>query len=92
MIIELAREHGYDLSASWMIGDADTDVAAGRAAGVNTLLVAHPLSVHRRTAALASVPEVADLAAAAAFIEEAQQLPSPHDDRRDHHEDLRGRR
>lgn len=77
MITELAAQHGYDLAASWMVGDADSDVAAGRAAGVSTILVAHPLSVHRRAVAPTSDREVVDLAAAAAFIRGAERLASP---------------
>lgn len=80
MIIELARKHQYDLSCSWMVGDADSDVVAGRAAGVDTLLVDHPLSAHRRSNALAPAPRVvADLAAAAAFILQTDRLPWPTD-------------
>ena len=30
-----------DLSRSWMIGDTDADVAAGRAAGCRTVLIEH---------------------------------------------------
>lgn len=34
-----AREHGFTLDAAVMIGDAETDVAAGRAAGTATVLL-----------------------------------------------------
>ena len=34
MLRSAAREHDLDLAASLMVGDRDTDVAAGRAAGV----------------------------------------------------------
>jgi D-glycero-D-manno-heptose 1,7-bisphosphate phosphatase len=34
-----AREHGIDLSSSWMIGDILHDVEAGRRAGCNTVLI-----------------------------------------------------
>lgn len=36
MLLEAARAHGIDLSASWMIGDSDKDVEAGRSAGCKT--------------------------------------------------------
>jgi D-glycero-D-manno-heptose 1,7-bisphosphate phosphatase len=36
---QAAAEHDIDLSASWMIGDNETDVLAGRAAGCRTVLV-----------------------------------------------------
>jgi D-glycero-D-manno-heptose 1,7-bisphosphate phosphatase len=36
MLLEAARAHNIDLSASWMIGDSDKDVEAGRSAGCKT--------------------------------------------------------
>jgi D-glycero-D-manno-heptose 1,7-bisphosphate phosphatase len=39
MILRLAEELDLDLEASWVIGDAPSDVAAGRAAGCRTALV-----------------------------------------------------
>ncbi len=41
LLMEAARQGGYDLKDSWMIGDAERDVEAGRAAGCRTILV-HP--------------------------------------------------
>ncbi len=34
MILAAAREHNLDISASWLIGDAERDVQAGVAAGI----------------------------------------------------------
>jgi D-glycero-D-manno-heptose 1,7-bisphosphate phosphatase len=39
MIAEAAREHGYDLFRSYVIGDSFRDMLAGRAAGCTPLLV-----------------------------------------------------
>jgi D-glycero-D-manno-heptose 1,7-bisphosphate phosphatase len=39
MLLQAAREHGIDLAASWMIGDSDIDVEAGRSAGCKTALL-----------------------------------------------------
>jgi D-glycero-D-manno-heptose 1,7-bisphosphate phosphatase len=39
MLLQAARELDLDLSRSWMVGDALTDMQAGQAAGVRTLLV-----------------------------------------------------
>jgi D-glycero-D-manno-heptose 1,7-bisphosphate phosphatase len=39
MLLDAAREHALDLPSSWMIGDSESDVAAGRAAGCRTILV-----------------------------------------------------
>jgi D-glycero-D-manno-heptose 1,7-bisphosphate phosphatase len=36
MLLEAARAHGIDLNASWMIGDSNKDVEAGRNAGCKT--------------------------------------------------------
>ncbi|OBH56350.1 histidinol phosphate phosphatase [Mycobacterium colombiense] len=39
MLVRAAREHGFDLAESAMIGDADIDMRAGRAAGTATILL-----------------------------------------------------
>jgi D-glycero-D-manno-heptose 1,7-bisphosphate phosphatase len=67
LLTRAADELGLDLAASWMIGDADTDVAAAHAAGATAVLVEHPRTAHRRTGA---VPDhtAPDLAGAAALI------------------------
>jgi histidinol phosphatase-like enzyme len=39
MLLRAAREHGIDLSRSWMIGDILDDVEAGRRAGCRTALI-----------------------------------------------------
>ena len=39
MLLAAAKEHDIDLSRSWMIGDTDSDIAAGRAAGCQTVLL-----------------------------------------------------
>lgn len=36
MLLEAAGSHNLDLSASWMIGDSETDMEAGRVAGCKT--------------------------------------------------------
>ncbi len=38
-LIRAAEEHGLDLSASFMVGDRLTDIAAGKAAGCRTILL-----------------------------------------------------
>jgi D-glycero-D-manno-heptose 1,7-bisphosphate phosphatase len=48
MLLDAARALGLDLAASWMLGDTDTDVAAGRAAGCRTVLIEHHASAHKR--------------------------------------------
>jgi D-glycero-D-manno-heptose 1,7-bisphosphate phosphatase len=39
LLLEAAQLHDIDLSASWMIGDKETDIEAGRLAGCRTILV-----------------------------------------------------
>jgi D-glycero-D-manno-heptose 1,7-bisphosphate phosphatase len=67
MLLDAARTHGIDLAASWMVGDSDSDVSAGAAAGTRTVLVAHPRSVHRRSGAAATFT-VSDLLSATSQI------------------------
>jgi D-glycero-D-manno-heptose 1,7-bisphosphate phosphatase len=68
MLLDAARRLGVDLAASWMIGDADTDVAAGIAAGCHTLLIEHPGSAHKRGHSPAPERRAADLQSAAALL------------------------
>jgi D-glycero-D-manno-heptose 1,7-bisphosphate phosphatase len=68
MLLDAARGLGIDLARSWMVGDTDGDVEAGRAAGCRTILVEHPDSAHKRTAQLRPDAVVTDLTAAARII------------------------
>jgi D-glycero-D-manno-heptose 1,7-bisphosphate phosphatase len=65
MILELAEDLDLDLAASWVIGDAPSDVAAGRAAGCRTALVG-------RTRADADLLAPSLAAAADAIVDEFQ--------------------
>lgn len=42
MLRRAATDHGIDLASSWMIGDSESDIEAGIAAGCRTILVAPP--------------------------------------------------
>jgi D-glycero-D-manno-heptose 1,7-bisphosphate phosphatase len=55
MLLDAARALDIDVSGSWMIGDTDADVQAGRNAGTKTALVAYPGSAHKRDTAVADV-------------------------------------
>jgi D-glycero-D-manno-heptose 1,7-bisphosphate phosphatase len=44
------RELDVDLARSWMIGDQDSDLACGRAAGCKVALIEHRRSAHKRGA------------------------------------------
>ena len=67
LLFAAARTLGIaDLSCSWMIGDSDVDILAGRAAGCRTILIDHPASAHRRRGAepdlrASDLPEAAGL-------------------------------
>jgi D-glycero-D-manno-heptose 1,7-bisphosphate phosphatase len=39
MLLDAARDHGISLGESWMIGDSQADIKAGRSAGCKTALV-----------------------------------------------------
>lgn len=45
---EAAREFGVDLAQSWMVGDQDSDLKCGRAAGCRVALIEHHGSAHKR--------------------------------------------
>jgi D-glycero-D-manno-heptose 1,7-bisphosphate phosphatase len=68
LLLWAAQDLGLDVSASWMIGDTDADVAAGTAAGCRTILVETPDSVHKRSAAVSPTHRVPDLAAAVGIV------------------------
>ena len=39
MLVKAAEDYNIDLSASWMIGDSENDILAGKAAGCRTILL-----------------------------------------------------
>lgn len=73
MLLEAARELAIDPAASWMVGDTDSDVEAGRRAGCRTLLVVHPGSAHKRTGGPAPTAVVSSLAAASTLILDGEE-------------------
>jgi D-glycero-D-manno-heptose 1,7-bisphosphate phosphatase len=52
MLTRAARELGIDLAASWMIGDRESDLAAGAAVGCRTVLVRTGYGSHVNAATL----------------------------------------
>ncbi len=73
MIEEAARDHGLDLSRSWMVGDRTGDIECGRRAGLRTVLVETGYGRdHLDCGADAVVP---DIGHAADFI--LQEAPCP---------------
>jgi len=68
MLLAAAQNLGIDLKRSWMIGDTDSDVLAGSAAGCRTVLVEHPQSAHKRAPGVRPDAIASDLEAAAALV------------------------
>jgi D-glycero-D-manno-heptose 1,7-bisphosphate phosphatase len=68
MLLAAAEELDIDLGASWIVGDSDNDVAAGRAAGCRTVLIENPASAHRRVLGTTPDAKAPDLTAAVRLI------------------------
>ena len=47
-LLKAARDFGIDLKNSWMIGDRDSDIECGKAAGTRTILIEEPHSAGYR--------------------------------------------
>lgn len=65
MLLEAAEEHGIDLTRSWMIGDSERDIEAGRRAGCAVTVRVGPPD-----AATAADLRAPDMDALAALLEE----------------------
>jgi histidinol-phosphate phosphatase family protein len=68
LLLEAASTLGLDLGTSWIVGDTDADVEAGRAAGCRTILVEYPGSAHKRRSEPEPDARVPDLEAASKLI------------------------
>jgi D-glycero-D-manno-heptose 1,7-bisphosphate phosphatase len=66
MLLAAADAFAIDLAGSWMVGDTDADVAAGREAGCRTVLVEYPGSAHKRSGEASPDLRAGDLGAAVA--------------------------
>jgi D-glycero-D-manno-heptose 1,7-bisphosphate phosphatase len=60
LLLRAARRHGIDLASSWMIGDTDRDVEAGRRAGCRTILVSAAASSAQPDHQVADLRELRD--------------------------------
>lgn len=76
MLLAAAAGLAIDPAASWMVGDTDSDVLAGRAAGCSTILVAQPGSAHKRRGEVAPDAVATDLREAARVILTAERVHS----------------
>jgi len=69
MVLDAAEVLGLDLSRSWLAGDSERDIAAGKAAGCRTVLLRNDSTGTGRTTGLSAPDAVAsDLAQAAAIM------------------------
>lgn len=69
MLLRAAHEHGLDLARSWMIGDMESDILAGKHAGVRGTI--HVLTGHGKgqpNASAIATQTAANLAGAVEFI------------------------
>lgn len=71
MLVRALATLGAEARQSWIVGDSDSDVAAGERAGMRTVLVEHPGSQHRRRGSVSPVLRSASLEAAVAEITRA---------------------
>jgi D-glycero-D-manno-heptose 1,7-bisphosphate phosphatase len=76
MLLDAAVALDLDLGRSWMVGDTDADLGAGRAAGCRTLLIEHAGSVHKRSGRLRPDLRALDLSAAATLLLQDSQKHS----------------
>ena len=60
MLLDAARRHGIDLARSWMVGDGERDIEAGRAAGCRTVRVCAPEAATAADARVDSMDGLAD--------------------------------
>jgi D-glycero-D-manno-heptose 1,7-bisphosphate phosphatase len=74
LIRDSAVELGIELTASWVVGDADRDVEAGHRAGCRSVLIENPQSANRRQGGVRPHLHASDLEDAAAQIVRATAL------------------
>ncbi|MFA5042407.1 MAG: HAD family hydrolase [Kiritimatiellia bacterium] len=63
MLKTMALKHGLDLASSWMVGDAETDIEAGRRAGCRTIRVGDGAAASQadyRVPAMRDLPDLLD--------------------------------
>jgi len=63
MLLMAARFHGLNLAASWMIGDSESDIQAGKSAGCRTVLLSGKQQNENETKNGSALPGDADIIA-----------------------------
>ena len=70
MLLAAAQDRGINLAASWMVGDSESDIQAGKRAGCRTMRICSPdtLSSTAADAVATSLPKAAHLIVTAATM------------------------
>ena len=76
-LLQAKARFGLDLAHSWMVGDRETDIQCGRAAGVRTIRIAADHSVAQSCGRTAADLTTRDLAAAVALLCAADGCAAP---------------
>lgn len=63
MLLDAARSHGLDLRVSWMVGDSDIDIRAGKSAGCKTVRLLTEQEKSREAESSRALPSGADIVA-----------------------------
>jgi D-glycero-D-manno-heptose 1,7-bisphosphate phosphatase len=77
MLLALASELDIDMAQSWMIGDSESDVLAGDAAGCQTVLIARRRTLTSATLVAPSLAAAVPLVAGASESSLAPPRPGP---------------
>jgi D,D-heptose 1,7-bisphosphate phosphatase len=78
MLLAAAKEMDIDLAESWLIGNSDSDIEAGRRAGCKTLLIDHP-ALYRKHASGKVPPDykAVNIKEAVNIIKQYHRSPRP---------------
>jgi len=76
MLLEAARAHGLDLAASWMMGDSDIDMQAGKNAGCKTIRLSQKEQTGGDTVSARTLPTEIDEVASSLLEAVRKILPS----------------
>ncbi|HEY6945933.1 MAG TPA: HAD family hydrolase [Candidatus Acidoferrum sp.] len=76
MLLEAARTHGLDLAASWMMGDSESDIQAGKKAGCRTIRLSRKEPANGKTTITSTLSDDADVVATSLLEAVRKILPS----------------
>jgi D-glycero-D-manno-heptose 1,7-bisphosphate phosphatase len=79
LLLQAAQDHGLDLSRSWMIGDAVSDIEAGKNAGCKTVRIQSEPALEQGFAADITAADLASAARKVLIRSYSPSLPLPLD-------------